>query len=157
MGRRPGRWPHAETAVEQRVVRLETKVDPTIFCNSTVGSSLDIHIVRNHLYSPISETELLQQFATSPHSRLPVYDETIDQKENMVLEELPENDELSAVLPPHELEILYELAMLGKMRDIRERANHLEDLDKKFIPFARKLRKLAQSFEDEQILAMVSK
>jgi len=86
-----------------------------------------------------------------------IYEEVTESKKDVVYDEVIEGDESSAVLPTQELEILYELAMLGKMRDIRERASYLEELDRKFIPFARKLRKLAQGFEDELILAMVTK
>jgi len=60
------------------------------------------------------------------------------------------------VAPPTEdLEALYELAMLGSMRDIRDRALQLEELDDKYIPFARKLQSLARGFEDEKIVAFI--
>ncbi len=86
-----------------------------------------------------------------------IYEEVVESKEDAISDQVIENSDVPLSLPTKELEILYELAMLGKMRDIRERASYLEDLDKKFIPFARRLRKLAQGFEDELILAMVSK
>jgi predicted ATPase/signal transduction histidine kinase/DNA-binding NarL/FixJ family response regulator/tRNA A-37 threonylcarbamoyl transferase component Bud32 len=57
--------------------------------------------------------------------------------------------------PQEQLEVLYELAMLGRIRDIQEQANQLEQMDDKYIPFAHKLRDLAKAFEDEQIVALI--
>jgi len=57
--------------------------------------------------------------------------------------------------PPEQLEVLYELAMLGRVRDLQEQANQLEHMDDKYIPFAHKLRDLAKAFEDEQIVALI--
>ena len=59
--------------------------------------------------------------------------------------------------PKAELEAVYELAMEGRMRQVREKAAHIEELDEKYIPFARKIQQLAKSFEDEQIIALVEK
>ncbi|MDM8561996.1 ATP-binding protein, partial [Candidatus Marithioploca araucensis] len=60
------------------------------------------------------------------------------------------------VSPPEaDLEILYELALMGKMRRIQEQAMRLEELDEKYLPFAHKLQELAKEFEDEQILALL--
>lgn len=62
------------------------------------------------------------------------------------------------VIPPStEMEILYELAMLGSMRKIQERATYLEELDQKYIPFAQQLKTLAQEFRDEEIVDLVEK
>ena len=57
--------------------------------------------------------------------------------------------------PTEELEALHELATMGDIRRIRELAIQLETLDEKYIPFARKLLKLAKDFEDSQIMALV--
>ncbi|NEP53940.1 MAG: response regulator, partial [Moorea sp. SIO3C2] len=59
--------------------------------------------------------------------------------------------------PPAEMEVLYELAMLGSMKKIRQRANYLEELDTKYIPFAKKLKDLAEGFQEQKILALVEK
>jgi len=65
-------------------------------------------------------------------------------------------DEEILVAPPmEELEALYELAMLGSMRDIRNRALKLEELDDKYISFSRKLQSLAKGFEDEKIVTLI--
>ncbi|MGF1539413.1 MAG: ATP-binding protein [Pleurocapsa sp.] len=57
--------------------------------------------------------------------------------------------------PTEEIEILYELAMLGSMKKIRERADYLEELDSKYLPFARKIRDLAQKFQEKAIVNLV--
>ncbi len=64
----------------------------------------------------------------------------------------------SFIIPPNsEMEVLYELAMLGSMRKICERAVYLEELDEKYLPFANKLKELAQDFQEAEILALVEK
>jgi signal transduction histidine kinase len=68
------------------------------------------------------------------------------------------NDGLQAELtppPPEEMTLLMELALVGKIRKIRERADHIEQLDAKYNPFAQQLRNLADSFEDKQIIALI--
>jgi CheY-like chemotaxis protein len=65
--------------------------------------------------------------------------------------------QLLEIPPAEEMEILYELAMLGSMRKIQERATYLEELDKKYSPFAQKIKALSQEFKDEQIIAMIEK
>ncbi len=57
--------------------------------------------------------------------------------------------------PQEELEVLFELATLGRMRQVREKASELEEMDEKYIPFATKIRELARGFEIDQILALV--
>jgi CheY-like chemotaxis protein len=54
-----------------------------------------------------------------------------------------------------ELEALYELAMLGKMTQIRERLARLEEADSRFVPFASRIRELADAFEDQRIAKFV--
>ncbi len=83
-----------------------------------------------------------------------------------VYEEVQQETELSEprsqartnrILPPpdKELEMLYELAMLGKMRGIRRHVAHIESLGPEYKPFTQQLLKLAKKFERKQILALV--
>jgi signal transduction histidine kinase/CheY-like chemotaxis protein len=66
------------------------------------------------------------------------------------------DEEQPLIAPPTEdLEVLYELAMLGSMREIRDKALQLEELDNKYIPFAQKLQSLAKGFEDEKIVILI--
>ncbi|MEL7010878.1 MAG: hybrid sensor histidine kinase/response regulator, partial [Cyanobacteria bacterium J06588_4] len=58
-------------------------------------------------------------------------------------------------LPPEEIEILYELAMLGSMKKIRERAVYLGELDSQYIPLANQLKDLANSFQEKAIINLI--
>ncbi|MEH2295486.1 response regulator [Nostoc sp.] len=53
--------------------------------------------------------------------------------------------------PPEEIEQLFELAMRGNIKGIREQAQKLKLLDEKFIPFAEQLQQLAKSFQIDKI------
>jgi CheY-like chemotaxis protein len=59
--------------------------------------------------------------------------------------------------PPSEIAALYELAMMGDIRGISERANKLEQLDEQFVPFTKQLRQLAKGFQEKQILELIKK
>ena len=64
------------------------------------------------------------------------------------------NDAL--IMPPQEeMEILYELAMLGSMKKIRARAIYLEELDQQYIPLANKLKDLTQEFQEKAIINLI--
>jgi len=65
-------------------------------------------------------------------------------------------EETTLVFPPEkEMAVLYDLAMRGNMRAIRERAAHIETLDEAYIPLARKLAELARGFQERAILALI--
>jgi CheY-like chemotaxis protein len=57
--------------------------------------------------------------------------------------------------PQEELAVLLDLVRRGDMHGIRERAAHIETLGEQYVPFANKLRELAKSFEEREILALV--
>jgi len=57
--------------------------------------------------------------------------------------------------PPGELAMLYELTMRGDMQGIQKWAVHLEQADVKYRLFSNRLHKLAEEFEDEQILVLL--
>ena len=62
--------------------------------------------------------------------------------------------EKQTLIPPpaEELEKLYELAMMGDMREIKE---YVMKFDEEYAVFARKIIELANGFEDEMILSLV--
>lgn len=66
-------------------------------------------------------------------------------------------DLTQALLVPaiEELEILYELAMLGSMRKICDRADYLEELHPQYRPFAHHLKELAQGFQEKAIITLI--
>ncbi len=61
------------------------------------------------------------------------------------------------LIPPSqdELESLYEAAKFGMMREVRKQALALENQEERYIPFARKVRELADAFDDEQLVAFL--
>jgi len=60
------------------------------------------------------------------------------------------------VVPPaHELEFLYELARIGNMRNISMRADYLVTLDAAYLPFAQRLRQMADRFQSRALLEWV--
>ena len=59
--------------------------------------------------------------------------------------------------PADEMRILFELAMMGDMAGLQKRAEQLEKVDQKYVPFATKLSTLAKNFDEEKALAFVEK
>ena len=61
------------------------------------------------------------------------------------------------VLPPDEIETLYQLARLGNMQSLCARADYLKGLDPRYVPFAQQLRTLAENYQSKAILALVER
>jgi hypothetical protein len=81
-------------------------------------------------------------------------------EEKLALEDFPDLAEsnaeaIFAIPPPEELQVLYELAMLGSMRNIVMRTIYLEELDTKYSPFAKKIQNLAHNFQEQDILETI--
>ena len=129
-------------AVSASVFEMDRKKSVSVGCNS-------------FLPKPVKAEKLFALLET--HLKLEwVYSESVT--DDGVAESLEAKELVSGPLvppPAEELEVLHKLAMTGKMRRIRDRATHLEELDKKYLPFVRKLRHLAKGFEREQILALI--
>jgi signal transduction histidine kinase/DNA-binding NarL/FixJ family response regulator len=66
-----------------------------------------------------------------------------------------EKGELLLAPPYEELEMLYEMARLGNMQRLQEQALHLEELALEYRPFARRIYKLAEAFDDVGIQKLV--
>ena len=142
----------------QEIQQIPELSDKIIIAVSASGISMRHKCDRagftDFLPKPIDEQELvalLQQ-----HLQLEwVYSE-IPQPEVAQMPMLAINDSL--IVPPQaEMEILYNLAMLGSMRKICDRANYLEELDAKYIPFAHTLKELTRGFQEKAIVAFVKK
>ena len=58
-------------------------------------------------------------------------------------------------LPAEQIEKLYELALLGSMKKIKEQAIYLEQLDKNYAALARQLRHLADNFQEKAIVDLI--
>jgi signal transduction histidine kinase/ligand-binding sensor domain-containing protein/DNA-binding NarL/FixJ family response regulator len=61
-------------------------------------------------------------------------------------------------VPPHdEMEKLYQLARLGNMQNILMQADYLLSLDPRYVPFAKQLRQLAESYQSKAIVALIER
>ncbi len=58
--------------------------------------------------------------------------------------------------PPTELEALYELARMGNMRGLQDRAGQLEKLDERYRSFAQTIQTLAANLEDDKIITLLA-
>jgi signal transduction histidine kinase/DNA-binding NarL/FixJ family response regulator len=56
-----------------------------------------------------------------------------------------------------EIEALHELAQVGNMRDIRDRAEHLRVMDSRYAAFAARLEILAQRYESQAIVTLIER
>jgi CheY-like chemotaxis protein len=74
-----------------------------------------------------------------------------------IVEKSVDTAEVLPILPPEILEELYELAIAGKMRGIREKATQLAAMEVQYQAIASQLQELAVNFEDEQILTLIEK
>ncbi len=106
------------------------------------------------LPKPVDETKLLA--ALQEYLQLDWICEEIEESSSahLTTTEATANQTLIAP-PPEEREILYELAMLGSMKKIRERAIYLEELDEQYIPLAAKLKDLTQGFQEKAIINLI--
>lgn len=67
-------------------------------------------------------------------------------------------DESGWIVPPQaQLEALQRLALIGNMRDVRRWADQLGGEEPRYLPFANKLKELAQTFQSKAILALVQR
>ncbi|HEY9296137.1 MAG TPA: ATP-binding protein, partial [Phormidium sp.] len=100
------------------------------------------------LAKPVLATELLQKL--QKHLRLEwIYEEQKSSSQSMA-------EDCELIAPPDaELEILHELAMKGNFKGLAKQAILLEQLDQKYIAFARKIHQLAKAFQDQEILALI--
>jgi CheY-like chemotaxis protein len=70
----------------------------------------------------------------------------------------PKRDTGPLIAPPQEeLEALYEYALLGRMKPIKERLDQLDQLDGRYKSFTEKVRGLANDFNDKQIIKLIEK
>jgi signal transduction histidine kinase/DNA-binding NarL/FixJ family response regulator len=105
------------------------------------------------LPKPIQEQQLLLLLQT--YLKLDwIYEET-ETSLNLPPATAPPSPQKLIAPPTEEVEILYELAMLGSMKKIRERADYLAELDGKYLPFARKIQNLAQKFQEKAIVKLI--
>ncbi|MDJ0570651.1 MAG: ATP-binding protein [Pleurocapsa sp. MO_192.B19] len=106
------------------------------------------------LPKPVDEPKLLELL--QEHLQLDwIYEEREESDSNHLVITESSAAQTLVVPPSEEMEILYELAMLGSMKKIRERAIYLEELDEQYAPLAAKLKNLAQSFQEQAIVNLI--
>lgn len=107
------------------------------------------------LPKPVEKDKLLAHISTLLQAEWIYRDESHEKAAQE--EALDEEGETNVLIAPplKELEIFYELAMLGKMSRLRKRSIHLERLGQQYVPFATKIRELAELFERKQIILLV--
>jgi signal transduction histidine kinase/ActR/RegA family two-component response regulator len=101
------------------------------------------------LPKPVSETQLLQLL--EKYLAL----EWIFEDEKEATPPVDIEEKCLVIPPPNDLESLYEYAMLGSMRKIREHADRLSGEDERYGPFAEKLKELAYGFQEKAIAALL--
>ncbi len=100
-----------------------------------------------YLRKPVSKSNLIfEAMKFLPHTAI---------KKNQVSTQV----EAEAIIPPpaEEMNALHELAMKVSMSKIIKHANSLEQQDIQYQPFADKLRKLVQGYQDEALIIFIKK
>ncbi|MGB3534548.1 MAG: ATP-binding protein [Microcoleaceae cyanobacterium] len=70
----------------------------------------------------------------------------------------PQLDSEYLVIPPkEELQLLFESAMLGNIRKIKDKTTHLEELNPDYIPFVSKIKEYTKDFQVDEIVEFVEK
>ncbi|BAY98143.1 integral membrane sensor hybrid histidine kinase [Tolypothrix tenuis PCC 7101] len=137
----------------QRIRKSETFKDIVIIVSSASVFESDQHRSievggNDFLPKPIQATTLLQKLQQHLHLEW-LYEE---QKNVHQLEV----DCTELIAPPiAELETLCKLVMKGNFKGIIKQAALIEQMDKKYIPFAKKLHELATGYQDQDILALI--
>ena len=54
------------------------------------------------------------------------------------------------------MKVLHSLAQIGNMRSIRDQAEHIATLDARYGPFANRVRDLAERYQSQAILELVT-
>ncbi|MCP4350210.1 MAG: response regulator [Desulfobacterales bacterium] len=115
--------------------------------------------------------ELLTDLETSDETLMPFTEKVNWMLKEFMLDELASltrewlkharggSGKVAEIIPPpwKELESLYEMAMLGLVSRLKERAEYLEKTDAKYIPFADRLKFLCCNYEDQEIMSFIEK
>ncbi|MDJ0687236.1 MAG: response regulator [Xenococcaceae cyanobacterium MO_188.B32] len=120
----------------------ETKVI-FVSANSQFAEKLQISRLEfeDFLSKPVDFNKLLQSLQTHLHLQWLFHEDT------------KESDSASLVAPPQEkLLKLWELAQMGDMGELESQINSLEQLAPEYLPFVNKVRKLVESFNQNQLI-----
>ncbi|MBO9999796.1 MAG: response regulator [Cyanobacteria bacterium SID2] len=106
------------------------------------------------LPKPVQMEELLDMLQV--HLQLDwVYAETRQPTVSQSSESEDVEEENLNAPPPEVLEALLHLSMRGSLKGIRKQVKQLESIDEKYTPFAKKIDRLAQNFQEREILELL--
>ncbi len=128
-------------AISASVLDMDRQKSRRLGCDSFLAKPVD----EKELYAAMKEFLELEW----------IYEEITEAKIEAKIEAQVTSPQDLIVPSTKEMEVLYELAMLGSMKKIRERAFYLEELDPKYLPFANKLKDLAQGFQEKAIVNLI--
>ena len=128
-------------AISASVLEMDRKQSQIVGCEAFLPKPVDEQKLLALLQEHLELDWIYEDVAESSSSDLGITDTAATQ---------------TLIAPPsEEMEILYELAMLGSMKKIRERAIYLLELDEQYAPFASKLQELARGFQEKAIVNLV--
>ncbi len=105
------------------------------------------------LEKPVNIDELLEKLQVHLNIEW-IYQDELDRQP--LQSSIPLSHERSLIPPPQkELTVLFELAKIGDIVNIKKHTNHLAQLDKQFLPFVAKIRQLANAFEINAIKVFI--
>ncbi len=102
--------------------------------------------------SPIKEEELLNSL--QKHLDLEWIADNSQSEQTLLGQISQKNQKLKVTLPTAEIEKLYELAMLGSMKKIKDYAIYLDNLEEEYSPLANQLKYLADNFQEKAIISL---
>ncbi len=139
---------------------------PVIAISATTLNSLELtdsrDIFDSFVFKPIREQDLLnliQRFLNLDWIYQNNEDSSVPQQ--IVSDDIspqPTQHELSYEVPDiDELKVLYELALIGNMKEIQNYTSSLREKDNVYDDFANRVQVLATSFEDQEIINLVER
>ncbi|MEB3281591.1 MAG: response regulator [Lyngbya sp.] len=108
--------------------------------------SLDVG-ANDFLPKPVQAKQLMEQLQKHLNLEFIYEDITVSQQSN-------DSREINEIIPPpqQELEELYNLVLQGHIKGIIKQANIIKQLDAKYVPFAQQIKKLAQEFQERELI-----
>ncbi len=109
-------------------------------------------ICNGYLVKPISKKNLIYELTKFLAHNI------IDNEENEeVVQESEENEEFLVIPEKEDIDILYDLAMSGNLNEVIKKADNISSSNSDYNEFTKKIKDLAQSFKDEELLTFVEK
>lgn len=108
------------------------------------------------LVKPIAVEQLLTLLQTHLHLEL-IYEDNITLDITTTVTAASRTGEELLPPPQQELALLFDLALKGNMRAIRNRASLIKQMDQQYTLFANKLQQLALSYEEKEIRLLIER